>query len=336
MDGDMRLKGSRARFLGAAGLTGAAIATGAWKTGTVGAASAPADPHDFNTGRFGIDLGSGWEALVKSVEGGNIVGNVVREQNSAAFYQKKHIGNVKYEEVSFKIGLPSKGVYDWIATTLAGQFTRKTFWLSTLDANFVEVARRQFNNALISEIGFPALDGSSKDAAYLTIKIAPESIEDRPASGKTVTLDASKQKTWLQSNFRLELKPVATSRVSKIDAFTIKQTLVTDPFDEVKEPGKLEFPNVAAFVSSIDLRRGIVAQGLRDQRKQRRGRRADGRDRLSRPAAQGDRTARARPRRHLQGGAGAVRSGPGGGGQPVQRRAVRGDDEIRDACLTPD
>ena len=255
MDGDVRLKGSRARFLGAAGLTGAAIATGAWKTGTVGAATA-ADPRDFYAGTFGIDLGNGWEVLVKSVDGGNIVGEVVREVGSAPYYQKKHIGNVKYEEVSFKIGLPSKGLYDWLTGTLAGQFTRKTFWLSTLDANFVEVARRQFNNAVISEVGFPALDGSSKDAAYLTIKIAPESIEDRPASGKTVTLDASKQKVWLQSNFRLELKNVATSRVSKIDAFTIKQTMVTDAIgddrDYVKEPGKLEFPNVAATVSSVD------------------------------------------------------------------------------------
>jgi tail tube protein gp19 len=251
MDGDVRLKGSRARFLGAAGLTGAAIATGAWKAGTVGAATA-ADPRDFNAGTFGIDLGNGWEALVKSVDGGNIVGEVVREVGSAPYYQKKHIGNVKYEEVSFKIGLPSKGVYDWLTGTLAGQFTRKTFWLSTLDANFVEIARRQFNNALISEVGFPALDGSSKDAAYMTIKIAPESIEDRPASGKTVTLDVSKQKVWLQSNFRLELKNVPTSRVSKIDAFTIKQMLATDPIGEEREPGKLDFPNVRAYVSAVD------------------------------------------------------------------------------------
>ncbi len=267
MDGDMRLKGSRARFLGAAGLTGAAIATGAWKTATVGAASAAADPHDFNAGRFGLDLGNGWEALVKSVDGGNIVGDVVREVASAPYYQKKHIGNVKYEDVTLKIGLPSKGVYDWLTGTLAGQFTRKTFWLSTLDANFVETARRQFNNALISEVGFPSLDGSSKDAAYMTIKLAPESIEDRPASGKTVTLDASKQKSWLQSNFRLELKSAATARVSKIDAFTIKQTVVTDVIGEEREPGKLEFPNVVASVSSLDAKsweawhRDFVIQG---------------------------------------------------------------------------
>jgi hypothetical protein len=101
----------------------------------------------------------------------------------------------------------------------------------------------------------------------MTIKITPESIEDRPASGKIVTLDASKQKTWLQSNFRLELKSAATARVSKIDAFTIKQTVVTDVIGEDREPGKLEFPNVVASVSSLDLKsweawhRDFVIQG---------------------------------------------------------------------------
>jgi len=255
VDGDMRLKGSRARFLGAAGITGAALATGAWKTATVGAA-AKTDQRGFTLGNFGLDFGGGWEAFVKSVKGGETVGEVVREVASAPYYQKKHIGNVKYEEVTLRLGLPSPGVYDMLTRTLAGEHPRKTFWVSTLDANFVEVARRQFNDALITEVGFPALDASSKDAAYMELTFAPDSAEDRPASGKVVTLDTSKQKAWLQSNFRLELKGVATSRVSKIDAFTIKQTAVTDAIGDTRdyevEPGKLDVPNLAVSFSAID------------------------------------------------------------------------------------
>ena len=37
---------------------------------------------------------------------------------------------------------------------------------------------------LISEVSFPTLDGSSKDAAFLTVKLVPEQTVDRPASGK--------------------------------------------------------------------------------------------------------------------------------------------------------
>jgi T4-like virus tail tube protein gp19 len=248
---DERIRASRARFLGAAGITGAAIATGAWKAATVGAAS-QADKRGFTVGNFGLDFGNGWETFVKAVEGGHTAGEVVREAGSAPYYQKKHIGNVKYEEVTLRIGLPSPGVYDMLSKTLAGDNPRRTFWVSTLDASFVEIARRQFNDALITEIGFPALDASAREAAYVELTFAPESAEDRPASGKVVTLDASKQKTFLQSNFRLELKGVATARVAKVDAFTIRRTAVTGETGKDAEPGKLEFPDLEITFSAAD------------------------------------------------------------------------------------
>jgi hypothetical protein len=251
MSGDEHLKGSRARFLGAAGITGAALATGAWKTATVGAAAA-ADKRGFTVGNFGLDLGSGWEAFVKSVDGGGTVGEIVEEPGTVSYYPKKRIGFVTYEDVTLRLGLPSPGVYDLVTRTLTGESPRKTFWVSTLDANFAEVARRQFNNALLSEVAFPALDASSKDAAYLDLTFTPESAEDRPASGKVVALDPSKQKAWLQSSFRLELKGVATSRVSKIDAFTIKQRIVDEP-DSPKRAAKLAFPNLAVSFSAADI-----------------------------------------------------------------------------------
>ncbi len=52
-----------------------------------------------------------------------------------------------------------------------------------------ERARRRFNDALISDIQIPALDGSSKDAAYMTVKLQPET----PTTNLSVTLatDAS-------------------------------------------------------------------------------------------------------------------------------------------------
>jgi hypothetical protein len=50
------------------------------------------------------------------------------------------------------------------------------------------------------------------------------------------------------SNFRLTIDGLDCTKVSKIDAFTIKQTTVTDDIgdarDYLKEPGKIEFPNL--------------------------------------------------------------------------------------------
>ncbi len=55
------------------------------------------------------------------------------------------------------------------------------------------------------------------------------------------------QKVWLPSNFRLQIDGLDCSKVNKIDSFTVKQTVIDDvgeSRDFVKEPGKLEFPNL--------------------------------------------------------------------------------------------
>jgi hypothetical protein len=80
---------------------------------------------------------------------------------------------------------------------------------------------------LITEIGFPALDAASKDAAEMTIKFAPEFTRMLTGPSKKIALsnDAAKQKKWLPSNFRLEIPGVNCTRVSRIDAITIKQTV---------------------------------------------------------------------------------------------------------------
>lgn len=257
---DEQTKASRARFLGtvgAAGVAGAALAGGAWRTGKAGAAAAPGG-RAYSAGFFALQLdGSKESGFLRSVEGGNAVGEVVHEVGSATYYQKKHIGNVKYEEFTAEFGLAlPKDVYDWISATLTGKHERKSGSIIAADFNYEARARREFSDALITEIGFPAMDASSKDPAYMTLKFAPERTEDKPASGKLSSGSKQQQKLWLPSNFRLEIKGLPTGKVSKIDALTIKQTAVTDDIGETrdyqKEPGKLEYPNLVFTIPEVD------------------------------------------------------------------------------------
>ncbi len=249
------LKGSRARFLGAAGITGAAIAAGTWKTTKAGAALAPT--RSYAAGRFALVL-DGSTGYLHSVDGGGVAGEVVGELGSADYYQRKHIGNVKYEDFAVELGLSmSKAVYDWIALSLQGSYRRKSGEVVALDLNNAVRSSREFKEALITEIGFPAMDASSKDPAYMTVKFSPEQTERKKGSGATLTPESTKQqKTWLPSNFRFELKGLPTSKINKIDALTIKQTVVTDDIGETrdytKEPGKLEFPNVVLTLAESD------------------------------------------------------------------------------------
>lgn len=255
MDDVDKIEASRGKFLAAAGLTGAALATGAWKTRTAGAA----DARSYVSGNFALELGGANTGFLKSVDGGEIRGEVVNEVGSATYYQKKHIGNVKYGEFTAQLGLSmSKSVYDWISSSLGGSHERKSGAIVAADFRLVEQSRREFKDALLTEIGFPAMDASSKDTAYLTIKFAPDrTIRKQGSGGQLSAAPAGKQqKQWLPSNFRFELKGLPTARVSKIDAFTIKQTVATDDIgetrDPVKEPGKLEFPNLTLTLAAAD------------------------------------------------------------------------------------
>ena len=254
MDDVEKLEASRGKFLAAAGLTGAALATGAWKTRTAGAA----DARSYVSGYFALELGGASTGFLKSIDGGSIRGEVVNEPGSATYYQKKHIGNVKYGEFTAELGLSmSKSVYDWISSSLAGSYERKSGAIVAADFKLVEQARREFEDALLTEIGFPALDASSKDVASLTIKIAPDRITRKKPSGATTSAPSpAKQKKWLQSNFRFTLGDLPTQRINKIDAITVKQTAVTDDLgdarDYLKEPGKLEFPNVTITFAAAD------------------------------------------------------------------------------------
>ena len=163
---------------------------------------------------------------------------------------KKHIGPPKFQDIAIQCDpvLP-KPLFDWIAGTLTMSNVRKSGAIVTTDFNMNEQSRMQFNNALITEIDFPSFDANSRDPGYLTIKFAPEFTS--PGAGKGTNVSANlktAQKVWLPANFVLKIPGLDCSKVNKIEALTIKQKVVQDQVGQVrehlKEPAKLEFPNL--------------------------------------------------------------------------------------------
>lgn len=214
------------------------------------AAAMAADVRSYVAGNFFFNLDGVKSGFVKSVDGGAITAEVIEEPGGPGLFVKKHIGTPKYEEFSLQIGFSmSKVVYDWIAASWQMNIQRKNGSIITADFNLEARSERQFFNALITEVGIPACDGASKEPAFLTLKFAPELTRVVKASGKVAAnLGMKQQALWLPSNFRLTIDGLDASRVSKIDSFTVKQRFVTDPIgdarDYLKEPGKLEFPNL--------------------------------------------------------------------------------------------
>src|SRR4051812_33399528 len=256
---------SRGEFLvNSAGVAGLVVGAGVW-TRQARADDTPADVEElaaaaavgargFATTNFALELDGVLIGMLKKSEGGASVAEIVIEKVQD-YFPKKHLANFKYDDFTLQIGFTmNKVVYDWINASWTGQAQHKNGAIHAGDAHQDEKSKRSFQSALITETTIPACDGSSKDAGYIELSFAPDSALTSPSSGKLPSV-SGKQKQWLASNFRLEIDGLDCTKVSKIDAFTIKQSFVTNPIGEQRdfqrEPGKLEFPNLRVTLAAI-------------------------------------------------------------------------------------
>jgi hypothetical protein len=213
------------------------------------------DLRSYVAGTFQLKLDGVEAGFLKSVDGGAITAEVINEPIGPTAYVKKHIGPPRYEEFTTEIGLwMARAVYDWIAASLKMNYQRKNGSIVSYDVNLEARSEREFFNALITEVSFPKMDGASKDQCYLTVKFSPEFTRMKKASGKaTLPPVRAAQEMWLASNFRLEIAGLDCSRVSAVESFTIKQTAVSDGIgdgrDYLKEPGRIEFPNLTVTLA---------------------------------------------------------------------------------------
>jgi hypothetical protein len=196
----------------------------------------------------------------------------------------KHIAGVKYEDIGVSCGTGmSKGFFDALKTTLDGQLTRLNGAIVEYDYNYKEASRLNFFNGLVTEIGFPALDAASKDAAYMTVKFTPERTAHEKGGGGSFAgkYGGSVQKKWLPSNFRLKILGLDCTRVNKIDAITVRQKIVKNAIGEVRdyqvEPAYIDVPNLVVTMAEshaqtfYDWHEDFVIKGNNGQDREKSG-----------------------------------------------------------------
>ena len=215
------------------------------------------DPRGYVAGKHSLELDGFTAGSVESAEGGTAMADVVEEKLGPDHIVRKHIAGVKYEDITVNCGTGmSKTLYDWISDSLKAGNARKNGALVTADYNYKARSRLTFANGLIREVSFPTLDASSKDAARLTIKIAPESTRQTATTDGAV--DGSKpgfsqQKKWLCANFRLKLDGLDCTHVNRIEALALKTVIVENPVGELrdyeKEPAHIEVPDLVVTLA---------------------------------------------------------------------------------------
>ena len=225
--------------------------------------------------KFALELdGAGMMGFLNSAEGGGMKTDLAEYKQGALVEVWRQVGKPKFEDITLKVGMGMSPVfYTWIADFFKRKITRKNGAIVAADFNYKERARRTFIDALISEVQIPALDGSSKDAAFMTIKMVAEgmSFESQTDGPKIESPPGMRQpnKLWHAANFRFVVHGFedACMRVTKIDQFTIKQQILEYPSGHqrlpIRVPGRLEYPNITIYVPRVDADPFIEAANAR-------------------------------------------------------------------------
>ncbi len=209
----------------------------------------------FSTGHFALRLDSNSASdftMLADVDGGRIFADVVSVFEGGLHFARKHLSSPKYEAFEVPIGVAaSTALFNWVAASWGASPDAKDGAVLGVDANFNIKSEVGFLNALVVETKIPALVAASKDAGHLTVRFQPEFIDLKPGAGK-LSLGQAKQKLWRTANFRLQIDSLDCTKVSRIEAFTVKRNVavLTSGSGEVTlVPETVEFPNLKVTVS---------------------------------------------------------------------------------------
>ncbi|HTE55010.1 MAG TPA: phage tail protein [Kofleriaceae bacterium] len=218
-----------------------------------------ANARSYTAGRFALDVDGQIAGYIKSVAGGFVKAEVATHQLGPDNVQKKHLATISHEPFTVEVGMGmTRTFYDWIRASFDKAHVTRSGEIVAANFDYEAQSARVFTDAHIAEVTIPAMDGSSKDAAYMTIKLDPERIRYEKRSGEKLKGNiGTATKKWLCSNWRFELGALPCSRVAKIDSFTWKQSIIKDEVgafrEPTKHPAKVEVPNLKLTISAADI-----------------------------------------------------------------------------------
>lgn len=247
---------------------------------------AATEKRSYTAGHFELQLdGAITTAYLKSVDGGYVKASFVEEPIGPENLRIKHTSTVDIDPFTVEFGISgANAVLKWIQSSWRKEWSRKNGQISHANFDLKTTFTHEFYDALITETTFPALDGASKEAAYIKVKVQPEKvITKKTAPGPQLQPNlGSKQKLWMSSGFRLSIDGLdGLEYANKIDSFTIKQGVKKfytgeDRFPQI-EPTKIEFPHVSGTIAAeyadglLDWYHKYIVNGQADLKAQKTG-----------------------------------------------------------------
>lgn len=219
-------------------------------------------PRAYSAAHFALEIDNQPSGFVRSVEGGGIKAEILNHQVGGHPGAWRQLSRPKYDDIKLQVGMSmSPAFYTWIESFFSGKGTRKSGAIVAGDFQYRERARREFMDAIISELSFPALDAGDRNACTMGVTLVPERVTF--VKGESQPLErfvgSMRQKLWTPANFELVIDGLETAcrRVTKIDGFSIKQEVLEHAVggqrDALRVPGVIEFPNLSFSIPEVDV-----------------------------------------------------------------------------------
>jgi hypothetical protein len=191
-------------------------------------------------GHFALDIMGANAGYLKNFSSIEIVSNDLGPEK---------VANIKWTPGKATVGIGmGKELYEWIKAAFDEKDVTRSGSITSADFNYKAMAVQTFENALITSVTVPKLDGSSKDAAYFDVEFEAEQVRWSKGGGEDIRGKVGPQEMeWLSSNFRVEMGGLPCSRVASVDSFTF--SIAREP---TKHPAKVTVPDIKLSIGMAD------------------------------------------------------------------------------------
>lgn len=185
------------------------------------------DSRSYRAGAFAITIGGSAPGYVRKVDMGKLSNEIITENLGGTIRQKKHAGKMKHDPITLEVGIGmGKELYTWIKNSFDNKHTRMDGEVLIADHDYKVMRRMEFVNALVSEVGVPAMDAAGKEALYFTVKLQPETVRFADGGGNIGAVKIGEnQKKWVSNNFRFDAAGMDTKHLKKVDALKWTQKI---------------------------------------------------------------------------------------------------------------
>lgn len=201
----------------------------------------------------GIPVGS-----LKTISGLDMQADIAVDTLGPGSMPTKHVADVSWTPGRASIGLGmGQAMYDWLKQAFEHGASTQSGTLATGDFNFKQRSLLTFDDALLTAITVPRLDGSSKDSGAIDIEFVPRHARLSKGDGSDIrSAFPSRQQPWVCSNFRFELGSLPCARVASIESFTWRCALADDTIGIFPEPAQrpvvVAVPDLRLSISAAD------------------------------------------------------------------------------------